>query len=104
MNIKTDKMCANEIRKVGLLLAEASKIGRDVSGYGMIDVNKSSGNVYLWLEDYPDCMYIGLNDDAVCYGLNCPECGHEWDSEDEEGNPVPFEGKTLKCPECGKRC
>jgi hypothetical protein len=52
MEIRNNSMCSNEVRKAGLLLAKAAELGMDVTGYGEIAVNNSSGNVYIWLEDY----------------------------------------------------
>ena len=37
----------------------------DVGGYGFADENQMSGNVYLWLEDYPFTLYIGLGTDTI---------------------------------------
>ena len=61
----SNKLCNNELRKAALLITEASRLGMDVSGYGQIDVNPYSGNVYLWLEDYIFTLYIGLGNDEV---------------------------------------
>ena len=58
MEIKNEKMCSNEVRKVALLINEASRLGWDISGYGFADVNPNSGNVYLWLEDQQACLMI----------------------------------------------
>lgn len=65
MNINTENMCSNEIRKIGLLITEASRLDMDLSGYGEIGINQSSGNVYLWLEDYPFSLFIGLGSDEL---------------------------------------
>ena len=58
MEINTKRLCSNEVRKVALLITKASDLGMDISGYGFADVNPHSGNVYLWLEDYPFALYI----------------------------------------------
>ena len=55
----------NELRKAALLITEASRLGMNVSGYGNLDVNKSNGNVYMWLEDYPFSLFIDLGSDDV---------------------------------------
>jgi hypothetical protein len=65
MNINTENMCSNEIRKIGLLLNEASRLGMDLGGYGETGVNQSNGNVYLWLEDYPFALFIDLGSDDI---------------------------------------
>ena len=64
MEIKSN-LCSNATRKIGLLITKASELGMDVSGYGMADENQNSGYVYLWLEDYPFTLYIGLGSDSI---------------------------------------
>ena len=58
-------LCSNAIRKIALLITKASDLGMDISGYGFADENTSSGNVYLWLEDYSFTLYIGLGFDTI---------------------------------------
>lgn len=58
-------LCSNAVRKIALLITKASDLGMDISGYGVADENKTSGNVYLWLEDYRFTLYIGLGSDTV---------------------------------------
>jgi hypothetical protein len=67
MQITSDTMCANEIRKAALLITKAADIGMDVSGYGEAAANPYSGNVYLWLEDYPFALYIGPSGGDTIY-------------------------------------
>lgn len=64
MEIQKD-MCSNAVRKSALLITKASNLGMDISGYGEIGENQNSGNVYLWLEDYPFTLYIDLGDDTI---------------------------------------
>lgn len=64
MNI-TQNLCSNALRKVALLITKASDLGMDISGYGEAAENQNSGYVYLWLEDYPFTLYIGLGSDIV---------------------------------------
>lgn len=76
MEINT-KVCGNELRKIGMLIVKASELGMDVSGYGCADVNKWSGNVYLWLEDYQFTLFIGLGSDDIYALWSNPEDGEE---------------------------
>jgi hypothetical protein len=76
MEINTH-VCSNETRKIGMLITKAAELGMDVSGYGCADVNKWSGNVYLWLEDYGFTLYIGLNSDDIYALWSNPEDGEE---------------------------
>lgn len=66
----------NEISKAGRLLTKAVSYGMDVTGYGALDFNKNSGNVYLWLEDYQFTLFIDLSGTMrACY--SCPYDGEE---------------------------
>lgn len=82
MEIKTNT-CANVTRKMALLILKASDLGMDISGYGFADENTNSGNVYLWLEDYPFTLYIGLGSDEVMATWSDPYDGEEEDTETE---------------------
>lgn len=77
MEIRNNSMCSNEVRKAGLLLVKAAELGMDVTGYGELAVNNSSGNVYLWLEDYAFSLYIGLGSDRVIACWISSEDGRE---------------------------
>ena len=70
-----------EIQKGGFLISEAGKLGMDVSGYGMVEVNPNSGYTYLWLEDYPFTLYMPIScrlDKRDIYALwSNPEIGNE---------------------------
>lgn len=84
----TSNLCSNATRKIGLLITKASDLGMDISGYGEASENCNSGNVYLWLEDYPFTLYIGLGSDTV-YAL--------WmNSENGDEIETDIEGKSLE--------
>lgn len=83
MEIKTT-LSSNALRKVALLITKASDLGMDVSGYGFADENCNSGNVYLWLEDYPFTLYIGLGSDEIYANWSDPYDGEEFDTETED--------------------
>ena len=78
MKITTHTMTSNEIRKIALILTKAADMGMDIAGYGEAAVNQSSGNVYLWLEDYPFTLYIGPSGGDRIYACwSNPENGEE---------------------------
>jgi hypothetical protein len=78
MNI-TQNLCSNALRKVALLITKASDLGMDVSGYGEAAENQHSGNVYLWIEDYPITLYIGLGSDTIYACCNNSDTGEEYE-------------------------
>ncbi len=87
MNI-TQNLCSNALRKVALLITKASELGMDISGEGEAAENPHSGNVYLWLEDYPFTLYIGLGGVDTVYAL--------WSSyECEREEEIKTTGETL---------
>ena len=69
MEINTKDMVSNEIRKVALLITKAADLGMDLTSYGEAGVNESSGNVYLWLEDYAFTLYIPIGERNTIYAL-----------------------------------
>ena len=101
LELNTGKMCSNEVRKIGIILTRISdKLGWDLSGYGQGDVNQSSGNTYVWLEDYPVTPYISVcGDDEVCYLWSCPNCGEEVDIPEAK---VKAEIYPKRCGACKK--
>lgn len=88
MEINTKDMVSNEIRKVALLITKAADLGMDLTSYGEADVNESSGNVYLWVEDYPFTLYIPNGERNTIYAL--------W-TNTENGDEIstPIHGKNL---------
>jgi predicted RNA-binding Zn-ribbon protein involved in translation (DUF1610 family) len=44
-------------------------------------INQNSGNVFLWDEDWPACIYVGLGDSKATMSWSCPNCGEEVDCD-----------------------
>ena len=91
-----NEMCGWERQKALYLIQTAEEIGMDVDGYGELGANPNSGNVYLWSEDYPFCLYMPINCDLkesdiwVCY--SDPYDGEEIeDALDEFNNLAAIE-------------
>jgi hypothetical protein len=70
---------AYDLEKFADLIKTSARLGRDLSGYGLADVNPNSGNVYIWLEDYSTTLYIGLGSENVYALWSCPYCGEEFE-------------------------
>jgi hypothetical protein len=85
MEIKSN-LCSNAVRKIGLLITKAAELGMQLDGYGFADENKNSGNVYLWLEDYPFSLYIGLGSDNIYANWSNPNDGEEIDLDTSKMN------------------
>jgi len=82
MEFHADKMTSNEIRKAALLITRADELGLDLGGYGDVAVNPSSGNVYLWLEDYAFTLFISPGgSDTIWANWSDPYDGEEHEME-----------------------
>lgn len=58
-------LCANAQRKAALLITKSSDLGMNLSCYGEVAENDRSGNVFIWLEDYPFALFIDLGSDDI---------------------------------------
>ena len=70
-------MCDWERKKAIFLMNYAESIGMNTSGYGEVAVNQSSGYTYLWLEDYPFCLYMPINCDLKESDIYCMWTNYE---------------------------
>lgn len=52
--------------------------GLRVDRYCQAGVNQSSGNVWVWSDDWPGCVYCSLGFD-VAWSYSCGNCGEEYD-------------------------
>lgn len=81
--------CVKAIRLAGLTIGKHTDAG----------VNQGSGNVWVWSEDWPGCVYCSIGFDvAWCY--SCPECGeeHDFDTfEEMEEYASRYEGCCKAC-------
>ena len=57
-------MCQWERQKAIYLIQIAEEIGMEYAeSYGCVAVNQTSGNTYIWCEDYNFCLYMPINCD-----------------------------------------
>ena len=81
MDIKLDTLCDWEKQKALFLMKTALDLDMNIDGFGELAVNPSSGNTYLWLEDYPFCLYMPISCELVISDVwaiwSNPENGEE---------------------------
>lgn len=83
-------------------LAAIRKAGKSVDRHTQAGVNQGSGNVWVWSEDWPGCVYCSIGFDvAWCY--SCPECGEEHDFETFEEMEEYAERYPGACKACKPR-
>lgn len=81
--------CLHAIKKAGLKTTKYTQAG----------VNQSSGNVWVWDEDWIGCVACSIGFDVFwCY--SCRECGHEEEFETYEELDAYTQENWSDCPEC----
>jgi hypothetical protein len=81
--------CLQEIRKNGLKVDKWTQAG----------VNQSSGNVWVWSEDWPGCVYCSIGFD-IAWSYSCRDCGEEHDFKsfsDMSDYAERFDGYCSAC-------
>ena len=73
--------------------------GMRVDRHTQAGVNQNSGNVWVWSEDWPGCVYCSIGFDvAWCY--SCPECGEEHDFDTFEEMEEYASRYESSCESC----
>lgn len=61
MEYKLNDMQGWERQKACFLIEIAEKLGMNLDSYGEVAVNSTSGNTYLWSEDYNFSLHMPIN-------------------------------------------
>ena len=81
--------CLNAIRKAGLKTDKYTQAG----------VNQSSGNVWVWSEDWAGCVACSIGFD-VFWVYSCRECGEEFEFESYAELEIFSESNIEDCTMC----
>ena len=81
--------CVGKVRSEGLSLDKYCEAG----------INQSTGNVYIWSEDWAGCVYCGVGSN-VAWSYSCPECGEEHDFATEQECREYAEKHGYECESC----
>ena len=73
--------------------------GLQLDKYCQAGVNQSSGNVYIWSEDWTGCVYCSIGMDTA-WSYSCPECGEEHDFTTEQECREYAAKHDYKCESC----
>lgn len=88
-----------DLERLTECLSAIRAAGQRVDRYTQAGVNQNSGNVWIWSEDWPGCVYCSIAFDvAWCY--SCPECGeeHDFDTfEEMEEYASRYPGSCKAC-------
>ena len=95
-----------DLDRLALCILAVRKAGLSIDKYAQAGVNQSSGNVYIWSEDWAGCVYcsIGMN---VAWSYSCGNCGEEFDfdtykeCEDFATDCGAHDGECASCREEG---
>ena len=61
MQLDTLNLQGWELSKAIYLIKTAKRLCMNLNSYGEIAVNPNSGYTYIWLEDYPFTLYMGID-------------------------------------------
>lgn len=81
MNMTTE-ISGCDAERLADCIKRAAEEGLSITKDTQAGVNRSSGNVWLWDEDWPVCVYEGISDDDASLMWTCPNCGDEVDCDD----------------------
>lgn len=83
-------MCYWEREKAIYLMQVANDLDYDFNEFGEINVNQSSGNVYLWSENYTYCLFMPINCELsreyVYASYSDPDDGEEFEFQISTNN------------------
>ena len=88
-----------DLDRLAECLKAIKKAGQRCDKYTQAGVNQSSGNVWVWSEDWPGCVYCSIGFD-VQWSYSCGECGEECDFDTFN----ELEDYADKCSEHGQHC
>ena len=75
--------------------------GLTLDKYAQAGLNDTSGNVYIWSEDWAGCVYCSIGFDT-CWSYSCPECGEEYDFPTEAACREYADKHGYKCEACNE--
>ena len=76
-----DSINGCDLDRLALCIQAVRKAGLSIDKYAQAGVNQSSGNVYIWSEDWSGCVYCSIGM-GVQWSYSCPNCGEEFDFDD----------------------
>lgn len=88
-----------DLERLTECLSAIRAAGKRVDRYTQAGVNQNSGNVWVWSEDWPGCVYCSIGFD-VAWSYSCPKCGeeHDFDTfEEMEEYASRYEGCCKAC-------
>lgn len=98
-----EKFEGADLDRLMACLKAVKEAGQKVDKYCQAGVNQSSGNVWVWSEAWPGCVYCSIGFD-VAWSYSCGECGEEYDFETFaalEAYAYQVMKHDDKCESCG---
>lgn len=89
-----------DIYRLTKCIVAVGEAGLSIDKYTQAAVNQSSGNVWVWNEDWTGCVYCSIGFD-VAWLYTCPECGEEYDfATYEELKSFASDNDDCRCENC----
>jgi hypothetical protein len=100
MNNLFEKFQGTDLDRLVECIQAVKAAGLSIDKYTQAGVNQGSGNVWVYGEFWPGCVYcsIGFN---VQWSYSCPECGEEHDFNTyEEMESYASDNENNHCHVC----
>ena len=107
MNSMFEQFQGADLDRLADCLKAIKKAGLKTDKYTQAGVNQSSGNVWVWSEDWQGCVYCSIGFD-VAWSWSCPNCGEEYEFDtyqelvafvDDQNEKTDHEGCDSCCEE-----
>jgi hypothetical protein len=99
MNHLFEEFQGADLERLADCLAAIRKAGLKVDKYTQAGVNQSSGNVWVWSEDWVGCVACSIGFD-VFWVYSCRECGEEFEFDTYAELEEFSEENTEDCTMC----
>lgn len=94
-----EKFEGADVERLADCLIAIRKAGLKVDKHTQAGVNESSGNVWVWSEDWSGCVACSIGFD-VFWVYSCRECGEEFEFHTYEELDDFLQDNWNDCPSC----
>lgn len=102
-----EKFEGTDLDRLVSCIEAIKKAGLGINKYCQAGINSNSGNVYIYSDDWPGCIYCSLNFN-LAWSYCCSECGQEYDFKtyselcEYSDKCNKNDQKCESCGDCGK--
>ena len=99
MNLITEEFQGADLERLNDCIKAIHRAGLRIGKHTQAGINQSSGNVWVWDEDWAGCVYCSIGFD-VAWMHSCPECGEETDCDTYKELEAFIQEFDNECESC----